>query len=141
MKPRLKTALIIALILALAGTGTGLYLFYKGSADLSRTRPDFIMTATDLQKEFETDETEASSKYINRIIEVSGKIASVKKGENNYLSVSFETGSAISSVIGTFPGVTGTDVLSPGETITFRGQCSGFLLDVLLNNCSVISKE
>jgi hypothetical protein len=138
MKTHLKISLIVITFLFLTGIAAGLYFYNLKSANLAKVKPDFIVSASDLQKSFESDEKAASAKYINKIIEIRGKISSVKKGENNTVNVTLETGNALSSVIGTFPGVTDSSVFKPGEEIVFRGQCSGFLMDVLLNNCAVV---
>jgi hypothetical protein len=44
----------------------------------------------------------------------------------------------MSSVISTFGAITEPSKLKAGDKITLRGACSGFLMDVLLNNCAVI---
>jgi len=140
MKKQVKAALIIIAVLIVAGVSTGVYLFNLRSPDLAKTNPDFVITAADLQKAFEADETGASSKYINKIVEVTGKISSVKPGENSTVNISIETESALSSVIATFTNISDTSIFKNGDQLTFRGQCSGFLMDVLLNNCAVIKK-
>ena len=138
MKPYLKIAIIAIVLIGLAGAGTGFYLFNKKNRDLLKTRPDFIVSSIDLQKEFETDESAANVKYGNKIIEVSGIIGSVKSGEEEILSVSLNTGSDFSSVICTFPSKADTSMFTKGSQVTIRGECSGFLMDVLLNNCVII---
>ena len=108
---------------------------------MTTAKPDFVMTASGLQKEFEDDETAASAKYINKILEITGKITSVTPAENNVMSISLETASDFSSVICTFPAVTDPAALIVGNVVTLRGECSGFLLDVLLNNCALIDNR
>jgi hypothetical protein len=105
---------------------------------MAKVKPDFIVSATILQKEFEEDETVASAKFINKIVEVTGIIASVNPTENDGISITLETGSDFSDVICTFAVVNDPDMLNVGKEITIRGECSGFLLDVLLNNCAYI---
>jgi hypothetical protein len=141
MKTSVKILLFVVFFLAVAGIGAALYLFNKFNKqadDLLKVKPDFTITAVALQKEFEENETAASAKYVNRIIEVSGTVESVKPGENNVLNVSLKTGSDLSSVICTFPRAADASKLNSGTQLTLRGECSGYLMDVLLNNCSVI---
>ena len=138
MKPYLKIAIIAIVLIGLAGAGMGFYFFNKKHQDLLKTRPDFIVSSIDLQKEFETDESAATAKYGNKIIEVSGIIGSVKSGEEEILSVSLNTGSDLSSVICTIPSKTDMSTFIKGSPITIRGECSGFLMDVLLNNCVIV---
>jgi hypothetical protein len=141
MKFYVKVALFVVLVIAVGGIFAGLYYYNLKSADLAKAKPDFILAATDLQKAFDNDEKAASAKYINKIIEVSGRIASIKPAENGALNISLETESAMSSVIGTFPKVSDPSLFKTGEQITFRGQCSGFLMDVLLNNCAPVQNK
>ena len=135
-----KIALIAASIIVLAGILFGLYKYNLKPKDLQRVKPDYVITATDLLKAFESDENTASTTYIGKVVEVSGILQSVKTGENNNLSIALKTGSDLSSVICTLPGNSDPSDFSIGEQITVRGECSGFLMDVLLNNCSVVKK-
>jgi hypothetical protein len=140
MKTYIKIALFIVTFIALSAILAALYLFNMKHTDMAKAKPDFVITASLLQKDFESDETAASTKYINKIIEVNGKITSVKPGENNIVSISLATDSDMTSIICTFPAITDTSKFKVGDDITLRGECSGFLMDVLLNNCALISK-
>lgn len=138
MKTYIKVALFVVTFIALSAILAALYFYNLKHTDMAKAKPDFVITATDLQKAFEDNETAASTKYINKILEVTGKIASVKPADNNVLNISLVTGSDMSAVIGTFPAVTDPSKFTIGSEITLRGECSGFLMDVLLNNCAVI---
>jgi hypothetical protein len=138
MRSPVKIALVVVLFVAFAGIGAALYLYKNKPKDLKTAMPDYILTSTALQKAFEENETTASVKYLNKIIEVRGEIGSVKPGENNSLNISLKTGSKLSSVICTFPSVNDPGSIKEGFQITIRGVCSGYLMDVLLNNCAVV---
>lgn len=138
MKTYIKIALFFVSFIALSGILAALYMYNLKPGNMAKAKPDFILSATILQKAFEDNETTASTMYINKTLEVSGTIASVKPAANNVLNISLETGSVLSSVICTFPAITDASKFRAGEKITLRGQCSGFLMDVLLNNCAVI---
>lgn len=140
LKRSYKFILIVILLTGLAGIITGIYFYNLRNKNLLKEKPDFTITAEDLQKEFESDENASTSKFVNKIVEVTGVISSIEKGENNAINVALTTGSSLSSVICTFPGNTDTSGLIAGRTVTLRGECSGFLMDVLLNNCVVISE-
>lgn len=138
MKTYVKVALFSVTFIGIAGILAALYLYNLKARDLSKAKPDFTLTASALQKAFEDDEAKASATYINRTVEVNGRIASVKPAENNVVSISLVTDNDLSSVICTFPAVSDPSVFRTGDQITLRGECSGFLLDVLLNNCALI---
>jgi hypothetical protein len=141
MKPIFKITLAILFFIVLSGIIVGLTLFNKKHPDTSKSRPDFIITATALQKEFEDNEAVASTRYIKKILEVTGQISSITLNENNHLNISLKSGSDISSVICTFANMSDPSKFKPGEEITLRGECSGFLMDVLLKNCSIIKNR
>jgi hypothetical protein len=138
MKTYVKILLGVVLFVALAGIGAGIYLFNKQHKDLGKAKPDFVISAVDLQKAFEDNETSATAKYVNKILEIEGEVESVKTGEANVLSVTIKSGSDLSSVICTFPAVTDPAKFTAGSRVTVRGECSGFLMDVLMNNCVLV---
>ena len=141
MKTYVKIALFFVSFIALSAILAALYMYNLKHTDMAKAKPDFVISASLLQKAFEDDETAASTRYINKILEVTGTIASVKPAENNILSISLVTGSDLSSVICTFPAIADPSKFMNGDQITLRGECSGFLLDVLLNNCAVIEDK
>lgn len=141
MKLYIKIALGVVVFIALAGILASLYMFNLKHKDMAKAHPDFKITATVLQKAFEDDETAASKLYISKILEVSGKIASIKPANNMFISISLATGSDLSSVICTFPVIADASKINVGDEITLRGECSGFLMDVLLNNCALIQNK
>jgi hypothetical protein len=138
MKTYVKVALFFVSFIALAAILAALYMYNLKHTDMAKAKPDYVITATLLQKEFEDNEKAASAKYTNKIIEVKGTITSIKPVENNEINITLATGSDFSSVICTFPAITDPSKLQTGSEITLRGECSGFLMDVLLNNCAVI---
>ncbi len=140
LKRAYKLILIVILLTGMAGIITGIHFYNLRSKNLLKEKPDFTITAEELQKEFESDENASTIKFVNKIVEVTGVISSIDKGEKGALNVALKTESSLSSVICTFPGNTVTSGLMAGQTVTLRGECSGFLMDVLLNNCVLISK-
>ena len=141
MKTYVKVALFFVTFIALAAILAALYYYNLKATDMSKAKPDFIITATALQKAFEDDEAKASIIYISKILEVTGAIASIKPAENSVVSISLVTENDLSSVICTFPAVSDPSIFRAGDQITLRGECSGFLMDVLLNNCALIVQK
>jgi hypothetical protein len=138
MKPYIKIALFVVLFTAVSAILAALILYNKKHIDTATAKPDFIITATALQKEFEDNEATASARYINKIIEVTGTIVTVTPTDSTHLNISLKTGSEMSSVNCAFPAIGDPSKLKTGEKVTLRGECSGFLMDVLLKNCAII---
>jgi hypothetical protein len=140
MKLSVKIALFVVVFFAITAILVALIFYFKKHTDLSKANPDFVLTATALQKEFEEDETAASAKYINKILELSGEIEYIAREDSNNLNISLKTDNEISSVICTFSAGKGPLDPKSGDEIALRGVCSGYLMDVLLNNCAIVSK-
>jgi hypothetical protein len=138
MKTYIKILLGVVLFIALAGIVVGIHFFRMPHKDLGKAKPDFIITAVDLQKAFEDNENAATAKYVKKILEIEGEVESVKTGEANVLNVSIKSGSDLSSVICTFVPATDPAKFTAGSRVTVRGECSGFLMDVLMNNCVLV---
>lgn len=138
MKKSIRFILIAAILIAVAGMATGIYLYTLGNKNLGRVKPDYVASATDLIKEFENDEKSASVKYTGKIIEITGIIKEIGEGENNSLNIKLLSGSELSSVICTFPEKKAVEGLESGSKITVRGECAGYLFDLLMNNCVVV---
>lgn len=140
MKPYIKIALFVVLFIAVGGIFAGLYVFNLKHPDTSKAKPDFIITAAALQKDFETNEATASARYINKILEVTGTIVSITRADSSHLNLALNTGNEMSSVICTF-ALSDPSKFKTGDEITLRGECSGFLMDVLLNNCAIVQNR
>jgi hypothetical protein len=141
MKTYIKIVLFIVSFIALSAILAALYMYNLKHTDMAKARPDFVITSSLLQKAFEDDETAASARYIDKILEVSGKIASVESADNNTVNITLLTESDLSGVSCTFPAISDPSKFSIGDEITLRGKCSGFLLDVQLKYCAVIKQK
>jgi hypothetical protein len=137
----IKATVLIVILIIIISAATGLYLFYKKHPDITKTKPDYKITAIELQKEFDTDEQGASQKFGNKVLEVTGTISSINVSEGNNINITLKTGNDMSSVICTLPSGPEITALKPGNSATIRGVCSGFLMDVLLNNCAIIKTD
>jgi hypothetical protein len=138
MKTYIKILLGVVMFIGLAAILAALYMYNLKHTDMAKAKPDFAVTATALLKEFEDNEAAASAKYINKIVELTGTVATVKPAENNIVNISLVTESDLSSVICTFAAISDPSSVKAGDEITIRGECSGFLMDVLLNNCAIL---
>lgn len=137
MRPVTKL-LYVFILLVFAGIFAGIYMYNKPQKDMNRQKADFILTAKELHKEFTADEPAANQKYIGKTIELSGKITSVNIESDKVVSIILETSDEMSSVICTFRERMDPRDINTMKPVTVRGELSGFLMDVLLNNCVLI---
>ncbi len=134
----------LTLLAMIAGIAYGIFLFNKKHSDLSNVKPAFTLSSTDLYSAFESDEIAATVKYTGKVIEVRGIVARVEySSADSTLSITLHEDDQFSGVICTFGGIKDGSPVNPapGDQITIRGECSGMLMDVLMNNCVIMEGE
>ncbi len=97
---------------------------------------DVSITALDLLKAYQTDETAANVKYLDKVIVVSGKVGVITTA-NKITSVSFDSGDPMSSIICELDPNAKASGVRMGADITIKGKCTGFLSDVVLTDCFI----
>jgi hypothetical protein len=138
-----RIAAAIALACILSGIGYGLYLFNLKHSDLSKVKPAFTVNSAELYSAFETDETAATAKFAGKVVQVSGNVAAIEYGSaDSTLSITLREDDEFSGVICTFSGINDMSqvIVKTGDMVSIRGECSGMLMDVLLNNCALLEK-
>jgi hypothetical protein len=140
MKPLIRNLLIAAGILCVVGLLIGLYLFNKKDPNLLKVQPDYVINASVLIKEFSQDENSATTKYVDKVLEVTGAVLSFEPTSDSTMNVNLGAEDQMAGIICSFKDVVdpSSQNIKEGEIITVRGVCSGMLMDVLLNNCVLV---
>jgi hypothetical protein len=136
-----KKVLIGFSLIAFFGTATGYYLYNKKPVDVRMIDPDLLVTADSLILEFNSDEVAANLKYLDKVIAVKGIISDIKiDSSTGQASVILDSGDPISAVTCSFYNdeIGGVQKLSKGILVVIKGKCTGKLMDVVLNNCSIV---
>lgn len=98
------------------------------------------ITATELYNQFISDEPQANQAYLNKVLQVSGQVLEVKSIPNSGKIIVLNTGDPMCRVACTLDHVETSAVqVKPGEKITIKGVCSGFISDVQLTNGYLIN--
>jgi ABC-type amino acid transport substrate-binding protein len=127
MKKNIRTILLAAIVLALAGVGVGVFMFNKKVPSTADLKPDFTATATDFYNEFDTDEKVAFNKYKDKVVQLSGKVQAVNAAAEGRVDVIL----ADDAIAGTLsfslePDQTAKGkALKEGDAITLKGICTG----------------
>ena len=135
----MKRLLGIGLLLALLGLGVGYFMYNKPHQNMDKAKVDVALEASELFTAFETNEAEANEKYLDKIIKVSGTVKEVSTDDKGNISVTLESGSEMFGVICQMDDLTehAKTNFEPGEQVTFKGVCTGMLMDVVLVRCVV----
>ena len=134
----MKKILFVVLALGAIGAGVGFYLFNKTVPSLNDMKTDFSLSATELYDAFDVNEAEANKTYLGKIVEVRGVVDDINQEKGN-LNVNLESGANFGLVSCKMDSTITELGVAKGEEITLKCQCTGFLMDVVLNRC-VIAK-
>lgn len=133
----MKKLLLLGLTMALIAIGIGFYFFNKKVEGLEDVKADYRLSSNELFDAFDQNEAEAQAKFVGKVLEVSGEV--VRSNMNDSLPTI--TLRAENSMIGgincTFPKA--INKVNNGAPIVVKCECQGFLMDVILNNCILIS--
>ena len=134
----MKIILIGILFFALVIGGATYYIYNKPHRDPS-SEISIKISSEKLFKSYETNEAEANRLYLDKVVEISGKIVEITFNQDQIPIIILETEN-------TFFGVRCTMQsslinVSVGETITVKGICTGYLSDVIITNALVNTKN
>ncbi len=132
-----KFLIIILLIIIIVIILLGWYVFRPSETSLGKVQADFSIEPLTLVEEFNNDEQAANAKYLGKVVEVSGRLDEITtEGEN--IALTLKNTDEISGVICSFDKSALPEVLPEiGEVVNIKGICSGYLMDVILNKCSL----
>lgn len=116
------------------------YLYNKPLVNISKTDPTLIIESQVILNNFNKDEVAANKMYVNKIIQLTGQID----------QLTFENGNSViiltdktkrSSIICHMEAKDNMKVLKleKGKVVTIKGMCTGFLMDVIMVRCVLIS--
>jgi hypothetical protein len=132
-RPWLKKLLLIVLLLIVAGS-IGIYLiFTEKFDDTGNQTAAFTITANDLIKEFQHNDSAANKKYAEKIIIVNGKIAE-KEAADTTINIKMMDTLTGSYIIFAFQEqhVKEAKQLNQGDVVSIKGSCSGGLYSKIL---------
>jgi hypothetical protein len=144
---------IVLLILILAAGAIGWYGFKeytRTNKDLSNVNADIKISAADLIKEYEKNDSLANIKYTGRIIETNGNVKAVEKDDSGNYTIVLSDTRTMSSIRCSIDTVHRIDAaqLMAGSSATVRGACTGFNKDemglgsdVILNRCVIVKQK
>lgn len=121
-----KIVLSVVVLGALAAGSYALYVYYKPHRDVTKEK-GVQLSAQNLYDAFKTNEADANAKYLDKAIELTGEVGAVSKNQDGNTVVDFKTNDPMVVINCTFKTDPGT--LTPGQTITFKGICTGYIPD------------
>ncbi|NND95310.1 MAG: hypothetical protein HKN45_10620 [Flavobacteriales bacterium] len=133
----MKRALVFGvIIIGIAAAIFTSQMYFEGPRDLRHEKSEISLTAEALFEAYNTDEQNANSEYLDKVIAVQGSIKSIDSLPSP--SISLQTNDLISNIVCELAEGQNLNQFKPGHVVTVKGQCTGFLSDVILVKCVII---
>ncbi len=135
---RNKTILLLSIgIIICGGIFYGYQMYNAPVATLKNVKSDITIQASDLLKLYKENESTANTAYLDKIIAVTGEIDKVESQDG--ISIYLKTEDPLSQVICQLDNSYTQIDYSSGDNITIKGLCTGYLMDVILVNSTIIN--
>ena len=135
---------LLALLLVIAAIALYIYREYNRThEDTARLKADYSLAATDLIKEFETNEQASNKKYWDKVIRVEGTVKEVAKDDKGFYSLALGDTSSLSAVRCSIDSVHSNEAaaVKKGNFIAIKGICSGFNADEMLGSDVILVRS
>lgn len=133
----MKKFLLLALAAAAIGGAVAYYLYNKPHRDIASEDAAFSLTADELFDAFEADEAAANALYLDKVVAVSGTVAEVTENSAGQAVITITAANAMLGGVSATMQEAGTSAVETGQTVTVKCRCTGYLMDVILINCTV----
>jgi hypothetical protein len=128
--------ILVGILLVLMFTCGVAYLMYNKPHRDPATEKSIKVSSIELFKAFENNEMEANKLYLDKVLEVNGKVTEVTTNQNGIPVIALETEDALFGVRCTMNNT--ESVAEAGEIVSIKGICTGYLSDVIITNASKV---
>jgi hypothetical protein len=136
MKQKVIIGALIAVVLG--AIGVWFFIFYAPT-HFKRDVADekgIQLTAAALVKAYQENESNANALYLDKPLEIKGEISETKVDQVGNTTLTLKSEDAFASVFCTLKKADPS--LKPGQPITVKGICTGFLSDVVLKDAIIV---
>ncbi len=97
------------------------------------------VNAIDLFRSFEEDEPTANTRYLDKVLEITGKVSEITANQNLIPIIVLETENMVFGIRCTMDNA--EPKVKIGETVTIKGICTGYLSDVIITNANLVKNN
>jgi tRNA_anti-like len=135
------TLVAITVIIAIAAI-YGYKEYNRKPADLSNIKPQVTISVDSIITAYENDEAKANAQFLGKTILVNGIIAEMNNQHDTLLNVIMgNDGLHNVSCLLDNKQIENFKKYSVGKRVSIKGICTGFLADVELNRCVIVSND
>lgn len=137
----LKRWPVMLLLISILGFSVALYLYNKPHKNIAKAKVAYTVSSSDLFHEFETNSHAAIKKYKGKVLEITGPVQTVDV-KDTYATVILANEGDFYGINCSFgpKNLKGLPDIVVGELVTIKGECKGFIDDVILSNCIQMKK-
>lgn len=127
MSKKIKILLALVIIITLGFLAYN-YVMTSGARDLETEKSEFVVEGSKIKEEFTTNSESATTKYLNKAVEISGKVTAIDKNVvtiNETISCQLKTETAVTL----------------NSNVVIKGRVTGFddlLEELKLDQCLIV---
>lgn len=141
MNVKTKTTLSILIPVGILLILVSFYYLRKQGSDMKHAHADYKFSSRELNIEFIKNDSIANAKYGNKIIELTGVVANIRKSDMHGIILTYDDAMmgikcVLDTTIKTIP-----QEIKQGSTATIKGVCVGSdqMIGVMLHKCIITS--
>lgn len=141
MKTWLKWALGILILVALAAGGFAWWIFHKPHRNIN-TEIAVTIGTNDLLDAFKKNEKTASTKFTNKVLELTGIVKEASKNDAGNWVINIENSTQTGSITVAFSAL--QDTIQAFDSIAYKGICAGYFPEdnsVVVNEAVLLFKS
>ncbi len=143
-KPVVKAMLFTMLAIAVAGGYFAYKEYNRRNPGMADVKAAFSLSADEVLKAFESNNAEATKKYMDQVLELNGSVKSIEKDSKGFYTVVLGQADARTTVRCSVDSLYSDQAssITSGTSTTLRGLCVGYMpddlgvgADLLLGRC------
>jgi hypothetical protein len=142
-RPTVRKFYTVVAIVAVLVAAAALYAiseFNRKPADVATLDAQVKVNAAELFSAYEANEQQANASYLTKVIAVTGTVGEVTEDQNQNKVVVLREADAMFGVQCTMKKdqTDAVNKIQPGQKVTIKGLCTGYLMDVVLTDGSFV---
>lgn len=137
-----RIAFIAVTILLIVISVTAYYRYNQPRKDVLAQHTDVTINANQLYQQYYEHEQEANQKYLDKVIEVKGKVSEVQSN-NGLIVLLINAGNGMGGINCSMKENNSINVMQQlkDKEVLVKGKCTGFLMDVNLVDCLLVQPK
>jgi len=129
------------ILLTLIGLTTAVFFYNKPFQNIGKAKAAYVLSSSELFSQFEKNTSESLKKYQGKVLEISGSVQTVEIQEK-YATVILANEGDFYGINCSFNAkhLEGLNSLVIGQLATIKGECKGYIDDVIINNCVLVKQ-